>query len=183
MDPETVRLLITALVGFSGAFVGFFSAQRVAGRTLEAQRQLATDEAVRRWRTEDVRPMLDALTHEMDLYQRLAKQRARGAAQQVEQLIEELANITDWHIYSAALRNIASPGMSAALAQLDAAGQEIHALLVPDHTLPLSEADLRRVFEIGGRMSIARAAIRDAAALYVTMPRPPQPGRLPPPRP
>ena len=58
VDPETLRLLITVaapiVAGLGGAAIVFFSAQRVALHTLEAQRQLATDEAVRRWRMEDV---------------------------------------------------------------------------------------------------------------------------------
>ena len=97
MDPATLRLLITVaapiVAGLGGAAIVFFSAQRVALHTLEAQRQLATDEAVRRWRMEDVRRLLDAITREIDLYQRIAKKRRMNAPQEeIKQLADELSS-------------------------------------------------------------------------------------------
>lgn len=66
MDQETLRLLITATAsvaaGLIGALIGFASAQRVATRTLQGQRQPALDKDLRDARRESMRVVLNLLS-------------------------------------------------------------------------------------------------------------------------
>jgi len=185
-DPETARLFISLFGAVVVGVLAYFGAQRGVTRTLEGQRWLATDEAIRRFRMEDVRPLLHAITREINLYVRIAKLRAAqrpDAKEKIEHLIAELQSMDDWHVYAAALRTVVSEDMGSALNQLQAAADEIHALFVPNYASPLSDADLQRVMEAADRLSSARAALRDAAAVYVTMPVPRHKRSLPPRRP
>lgn len=177
MDAETIRLLITALVGLGGVSIGVLSAQKVATRTLEGQRRMAIDEAVRKWRLEDVRPLLDGIAQRQSLYQRLGTQRFGAkllphAQEEAERLIAELAATPDWNIYAGPLLNVAPDAMRAGLNLLQTTEDQAHALLVRElGQRPATTDDLPRLLQVGEQFSAARATIRDAAETYVTDPR------------
>jgi hypothetical protein len=68
LDPETTRLLITAIATLGGAAIGFFSAQNATSRTLQGQRQLARDKDVRDARRETTGSILRVADQQVFLF-------------------------------------------------------------------------------------------------------------------
>jgi hypothetical protein len=94
MDQETWRLLITATAsvtaGIVGALIGFFSAQRVAARTIAGQRQLALDKDVRDARHEATRSILALVDSRSNRFYDAAAAGAEGRFSDLERIIADL---------------------------------------------------------------------------------------------